>query len=113
MLLGWSSQRNFLPASGDSSRLKPSGTTTVSMALREPCITVLPQVSKVDGFNRLLILRFSFLALRARTCQRVCVGRFPTGMLDGLTWAILLLKNGEDGRGRQALTHTRHKGSVT
>lgn len=30
-------------------------------------------------------------------------------MLDGLTWAILL-KDREDGRGRQALTHTRHEG---
>lgn len=45
-----SSQRNFLPASEDGFRLKPSGTMTVSMALGKPCITVLLQVSKVDGF---------------------------------------------------------------
>lgn len=43
----------------------------VSAALLEPCLTVLPQVSKVGGLNRLLILKFSFLALRARTHQRV------------------------------------------
>lgn len=29
------------------------------------------------GFNRLLILKFSFLALRARTGQRVLCGTLP------------------------------------
>lgn len=52
-------------------RLKPSGTVIVSTALLEPRLTLLPQVSKVGGLNRLLILKFSFLALRARTRQRV------------------------------------------
>lgn len=97
MLLGWSSQRNFLPASEDSPRLKPSGTRVVSMAQR--ALHYCSLTGEQGGwFNRLLILKYSFLALRARTCQRVCVGHFPTGMLDGLTWAILLLKNREDGR---------------
>jgi len=111
-LLGWSSQRNFLPASEDSSRLKPSGTTTASTALGEPHVTVLPRVGKVGGLNRLLILKFSFLALRARTHQGGCVGPFPMGMLGGLTWAILLLKNSEDRRGRRALTHSGQEGSA-
>ena len=106
MLLGWSLPWDFLPASQDSSRWKPSGTVAVSMALRKPCITVIPA-----GFNQLLILKFSFLALRARLSQRDHVGRFPSGVLDGLTQTILLLKNREDGRGRQALTHTKHKGN--
>lgn len=69
----------------------------MSVALGEPRATVL-QVSKVHGFIGLLILKVSFLALRAGTCQRVCVGRFPTGMLDGLTEAILLLEGGREGQ---------------
>lgn len=83
--------------------MKPSGTTTASVALGEPCVTGLPQVSKVGGFNRLLILEFSFLALRARTCQRVCVGHLPTGMLDGLTGNSTAE---EEGGGREGQTGT-------
>lgn len=110
---GWSPQRN-LPALGDRGRWEPPGPRTVSVALGQPCIAGLPRVSRVGGFNRLLNLNRSLLALRAGTCQRGCAGRFPTGMLDGWTWATLLLeKRGEEGRGRQALTHTRHEGSVT
>lgn len=80
------------------------------MALGQPCIAGLPGVSRLGGFNRLLHFNCSLLALRARRGQRGCVGHFPTGMLNGWTWAILLLEK-RGGTEGGALTHTRHEGN--
>lgn len=95
---GWSPQRN-LPTSGDRGGWEPPGPRTVTVALGQLCTAALPGVSRLGGFNRILNFNCSLLALRARTCHRGCVGHFPTGMLSGWTWAILLLgkRGGTEG----------------